>query len=1688
MSSTAEMVKSSWPAAREYRIGAGTSIAEVNVNTRKLMKGVMDSKVYHSVGTVDNAIKPDAAEQEVVNRVDAMQTMKHQILYPDAIMRCDGALCGEDLIRDQDVVDTGYMLTGSGIEDESEFILNDDTEINSMFEAAMDEALKVAVNMETSYADQETGSQSNAFAGNGNEEAGKCACERFCDLPAEVLYRKAMINRVKRFKPVKSSEEEITLDYILKWHIRMRHLDIEEIINTLEYLPHKHPNADAIRAYIKKECGVCAAESNSHWARRASGIVGNDGRIAIDAMFRNMVKSLMPLITDTPLNEQNPRVSRPIDPRIGEAEEEYIRTQLETKDLISEEQKAEGMRAIRVIARTFAPPDVDYVHRVTPAEQLERRISYDGIMPTDIDISDPDLGPALGYLELNGTCIHRAAGHSPLQLTRVNIVCNLIGRLASRIVRVTQDGLHDEYTRMGVLQRNLLKTHWRGIPWYKMHPLHLTDRKKIIQSAIWSELLSMEMASTQMQTLCRMKVLAESTTVFWAGDNVDIVITRHPLTTRIGHVVGRDGYNWAVKYSGGLHTVKTEDIIRRPDEKCSINVPIGAARSQRDRENITMWQGKWYGCGLMTGVNSIVPEDFHDYVPGEVFINGAMKEMNRRAKVSVDLINIIVNSHDNIAMISPASKLCEGGRELSSPLEFGRIVRHSILNCMTLSFNDKVYHGVLVQKTGEVRKMFALWKCTEKYKEDSSGDMIYRHTYRWWTRQRPSITEEKPMMANTELAPIPEGEMRRMDGVDVRPVFALSAESEYVEAISQSQCPVFDIRRYYLQMLRNVAGMILHYKWDSYPSLKLDGLSMGNKCCLQYNHFSIEIDALMLRNWNSLNTEDRYENLNTICCYLGEGEVGLSANEFYLGKTGENGGDGAASLFTAANNALRIDGIHDDIDAKCFQGLNENEEISVPAQLDECISDMVLGIPCEEIAQCEFGCLNVARRQREPDVSSEIGEMQRTKNQFKEAVERSEQAYLDPEDPVVYESLERMWDDIARVAGYYWGSEEMPIQHSKGDLSYDKCMAKIYFGIGSYKILMRGLLDTGAKVGPKIYGRDKHRFKNTAFSVLRERQLQVHSCISPRFLEMLKDAKIIKLRRWKSDLNVHGVGGVVTVKNPYIATLRLVFIDSTTGRPVLSPEFDFVVMDCAGFDFILGIRPLRQLGGVRTEDAEQGYFQMRNCIEDGTFKVIPEVRVSSWVYWPTKESKVQYQDEQRAMSMINKKELQVRATSRKYKVQLPDASGTLIRLALPAAMKNDFVLQASPAICRVPAEAPEVEVVIESMKGARRFPNQVVLHKRSFPSINDDDFDLINGTGVEEELRVEPEDTKGMMGCSEEMASKVRIASKEVENSNLYASKYRQNDVQKPSWTEAKMKEVAAEDRKFYDINKANLSPNSAEWKLAVYKKHVASDEMILATSQIHGWGMEQTKCYLDQIVRAICITRSHRFHGEGHTLSIIKGPPISLEIVDLLKLPEIQRTKIRLSAGAQAKVEGLLLRREAYEETIRLLGGDEHVRLLHRAMWAERKGVVSGRLVYDLRLFNVVCVALFCLSTVPKEVHRHLLGRSYMGYQTHDVKGAFRTIAVSRLLGDLLGIVAGTAIGRALRGLLGMRSLGNSWTQRVYPEFSKISWGKQASKEFASLIASAVEEDRKNGSLLEDKDFQTDKVVYSHNLRLGGA
>ena len=90
---------------------------------------------------------------------------------------------------------------------------------------------------------------------------------------------------------------------------------------------------------------------------------------------------------------------------------------------------------------------------------------------------------------------------------------------------------------------------------------------------------------------------------------------------------------------------------------------------------------------------------------------------------------------------------------------------------------------------------------------------------------------------------------------------------------------------------------------------------------------------------------------------------------------------------------------------------------------------------------------------------------------------------------------------------------------------------------------------------------------------------------------------------------------------------------------------------------------------------------------------------------------------------------------------------------------------------------------------------------------------------------------------------------------------------------------------------------------------------------------------------------------------------------------------KIRISTGNQAIIENLLMEREEYEEALILLKGDEALRILNKGLWAERKSTASGRIVWDLRAFNLISICLYSISVVPESILGHLEGDDFIGY-----------------------------------------------------------------------------------------------------------
>jgi hypothetical protein len=124
-------------------------------------------------------------------------------------------------------------------------------------------------------------------------------------------------------------------------------------------------------------------------------------------------------------------------------------------------------------------------------------------------------------------------------------------------------------------------------------------------------------------------------------------------------------------------------------------------------------------------------------------------------------------------------------------------------------------------------------------------------------------------------------------------------------------------------------------------------------------------------------------------------------------------------------------------------------------------------------------------------------------------------------------------------------------------------------------------------------------------------------------------------------------------------------------------------------------------------------------------------------------------------------------------------------------------------------------------------------------------------------------------------------------------------------------------------------------------------------------------------------------------------------------------------------------------------------LRLSSKGQWAERAKVVSGRPVWDVRTVNLCSLSFYTLLTNGSDLQAYLIGSEISAYQNHDVGGAFRTVQITRDLQAILGLAIATSIGRAACGVLGMKALGNIWTQHVYPSFNAASWCEQLRSDF---------------------------------------
>ena len=188
--------------------------------------------------------------------------------------------------------------------------------------------------------------------------------------------------------------------------------------------------------------------------------------------------------------------------------------------------------------------------------------------------------------------------------------------------------------------------------------------------------------------------------------------------------------------------------------------------------------------------------------------------------------------------------------------------------------------------------------------------------------------------------------------------------------------------------------------------------------------------------------------------------------------------------------------------------------------------------------------------------------------------------------------------------------------------------------------------------------------------------------------------------------------------------------------------------------------------------------------------------------------------------------------------------------------------------------------------------------------------------------------------------------------------------------------------------------------------------------------------------------------------------PPLGTEIVKLHLLPEIQRPSFDLQGEKTqtflSQIENLLFSKEVYEGT--LTSGGHGIRILNKGKRADRKNKPLGRAAYDMRLVNLISVLVYGLRTRADDVHFYLQQEGIAGYQAHDIAGAFRTIRILRRLQSLLGVQLGSRVGRAITGLLGMRSLGNTWNNWAYPLLSSCEFSKTGCDAFWKEILSAYD------------------------------
>ncbi len=666
---------------------------------------------------------------------------------------------------------------------------------------------------------------------------------------------------------------------------------------------------------------------------------------------------------------------------------------------------------------------------------------------------------------------------------------------------------------------------------------------------------------------------------------------------------------------------------------------------------------------------------------------------------------------------------------------------------------------------------------------------------------------------------------------------------------------------------------------------------------------------------------------------------------------------------------------------------------------------------------------------------------------------------------------------LAKEVGRYLGDETVGLLDN-GDLSYDKTMGAIAVEVhGQMRIISHALAvlwDSGARPGPRNR-KNKRALKYSRLGFLRERQCQVHNTMEPelfdkvaRAVEALREQGVEVCERAFEELrsgsiSCTGVGGTAEIKEIRVLNgLRLALMDYDTGAIRYTPEFQWFRMHAAcSFEAMLGHRPLRMLGGVCVEEVDAPCYTCRAMCDETGAEIKKPTRVSNWVYYRDEPLKVTAAHPARSIETLTAEQVaQLRPTACKlvYAVKLPSEAGSLVQVMLPAKVKHKLMIGRTPPVFIVDHKHEVAAPLNTKRRDAVRFPKEVVLTVRLCQA----ESSILSRTA-------KLMDTLRAQTTQDDEAELHAIDGSEVQATTAHASKYKQKSL-RMSWDDDAFSEVLKEDAQ----HRAQQPParEGNEWREVVYAGHWKTTDktLVSATAKLHDVPTEQMIEVVDQCYQAIAVNYATRFHAVGHKLTRMAMEPIGAEVIKAEMVPAVQRQKLDVSSksGRQTLVENILFSHEIHDGTAIDVTADQTWRtaiaVCARGMWAIRAKCRRGRIVWDFRVLNLITCMVSALLTSAEVVHGYLRTAG-MGFQSHDVAGAFRNVPLKRNFRPFAGVLVGSHLGVCPVGALGMRAIGNAWTQMAYPRFAQLQVGPRCRAAFLRAVFEAVTEGRRLGT-----------------------